>query len=91
MLHCIYSLRALYPTQKESQLTLTQGNSNEKTIPNHSRPNAVYYCWLCAAVESAADKAKTIAAHVKTLKTKGCDALPEAAQTLLVVLIKSRD
>ncbi len=44
----------------------------------------------CAAVESAADKAKAIAAHVQTLKTKGCDALPEAAQTLLVTLIKSR-
>ena len=44
----------------------------------------------CAAVGSATDKAKDISAHVHTLKTKGCDALPEAAQTLLVVLIKSR-
>ena len=44
----------------------------------------------CAAVESAADKAKAIAVHVQTLKTKGCDALPEAAQTLIVTLIKSR-
>ena len=44
----------------------------------------------CAAVDSAAEKAKAIAVHMQTLKTKGCDALPEAAQTLLVVLIKSR-
>ena len=44
----------------------------------------------CAAVGSATDKAKDISVHVQTLKTKGCDALPEAAQTLLVALIKSR-
>ncbi|MCJ8299664.1 MAG: hypothetical protein MJK13_12130 [Pseudomonadales bacterium] len=34
----------------------------------------------CAALDSATEKAKVIAAHVQTLKTKGCDALPEAAQ-----------
>ena len=44
----------------------------------------------CATLDSTTEKTKAIAAHVHTLKTKGCDALPEAAQTLLVVLIKSR-
>ncbi len=44
----------------------------------------------CAAVDDAADKAKTIAAHIHTLKTEGCQAVPESARKILVVLIKSR-
>jgi len=44
----------------------------------------------CSAVENAADKTKVIAAHVHTLKTKGCKAVPVEARKLLVVLIKSR-
>jgi hypothetical protein len=41
-------------------------------------------------VENVADKSKAIAAHVHTLKTKGCKAVPVEARKLLVALIKSR-
>ena len=44
----------------------------------------------CAAVNDGADKAKTITAHLNTLNTKGCEAVPESARMILVVLIKSR-
>jgi len=44
----------------------------------------------CSAVENATETTKTIAAHIHTLKTKGCEAVPIEARKLLVVLIKSR-
>jgi len=44
----------------------------------------------CAAIGDAADKARTIAEHVHTLKTVGCTAVPEPALRLLVLLIKSK-
>jgi len=89
VLHCIYSLSALYPAQKESQLKLTLVIQMKKILLI-AVGLMLSVVAGCAAIDSAAEKAETIAAHIQTLKTKGCDALPEAAQTLLVVFIKSR-
>jgi hypothetical protein len=44
----------------------------------------------CTALKEDAGKALSFAESIQTLKTDGCDALPETSKRLLVLLIKSR-
>jgi hypothetical protein len=44
----------------------------------------------CSAIEKVSDKAKSIADHIHTLKTKGCETLSESAKSTLVFIAKSK-
>ncbi len=44
----------------------------------------------CSSLTKINDEVKNIAYHIKTLKEKGCNAVPKPALRVLVILIKSR-